>query len=249
MARRKMNLLSRFARLALTLALVLHCSSSNAMLPGMIPIAITKSPAQLSFIAATVDAADLTTYTFSGQSFGAAAADRYIIVGYTASFSSGGPFSVSSATIGGVSAAVYSEVQNAAVVVGFLIAAVPTGTSGTIAITFSSGMLRSGIGVWRVTSFVSAVPTATASDIVASANALDASLTIPTDGFGLGVVYTGLGTAGTYTWTNLTEQYDQSIESTRQQSGAHSTTAGTSTRTATFSQTMTTPALSLAAWR
>jgi hypothetical protein len=78
--------------------------------------------------------AGTTTPSATGVSFGAASSDRYIFVGFTARIASGTVGNVSNPSIGGVSGqAFYVAAGNTTS--GWLWAFVPSGTSGTIAIT------------------------------------------------------------------------------------------------------------------
>lgn len=100
--------------------------------------------------AAAVDASDLTTYTFSSQSFGDAASDRVILVTAAWRLSSGDPV-ISSATIGGVSATIVRQDHVARGGTAVLAAEVPTGTTGDVVINFDIANSRCGIKVYRAT--------------------------------------------------------------------------------------------------
>lgn len=163
----------------------------------------------VSFLQAAEDAADQTTYTFAGQDFGAEASDRYIIVGIGSRDTGSGAKTVDSVTIGGVTATIVRQAQNATTnsTVGALaIAAVPTGLSGSVVVTFSEQMLRCGIGVWRI---VGHDPTAHDSD---SSTATDptVNLDIPANGSAVGFATTG--NTGATTWTGLTESFDGNVD-------------------------------------
>jgi len=107
------------------------------------------------FLQATTDTANATTYTITGVNFGTADANRRIVIGIAARATS--TFTVSSATIGGVSATILAQVTQVPVAGAFNIHAyitadVPTGSSGTVAITLSTGALRLQIATYRVIS-------------------------------------------------------------------------------------------------
>lgn len=98
------------------------------------------------------DASDLTTYTFSTQDLGAEAADRYILVGIGWRQAASADRSVSSATIGGVSASIIRGSDHVGAGGTAIIGAeVPTGTTGDVVITFNAGNSRCLIGVARCT--------------------------------------------------------------------------------------------------
>lgn len=183
--------------------------------------------------------------------FGAEAGDRYIFVAYKIG-NSGTTIIAPSSTIGGVTASKFGEITSgSATTVGFLFALVPTGTTNqTIFLTYSGATASRQIGWWRVTGLSSTTATSSTTDTVATSNALDGTITIDTDGFGLGVAGHDTAADRTWTWTNMNQPPDYDITGTnRDSSGTSYTTAGTALRTATANGTIANPALSLAAWR
>ena len=160
-----------------------------------------------------VDGADGTTYSFTGKSFGTASADRYIIVGVgaTSDFTN----SISSLTIGGVTATqrVYrsGSLSGAYANAAIFIAAVPTGTTGTVAVTWASTNYRCSIGVWATTGLTGA-GAATDTD---SGAADPTTVAMNCDAGGVMVGYGhsyDAGADGSHTWTNLTENFDELVE-------------------------------------
>jgi len=108
------------------------------------------------FLQATTDTANETTYTITGVNFGTAAANRRIIIGI-ASRTTNATLTVSSATIGGVSATILAQNDqtfsgSARNLHAYIAADVPTGSSGTVAITLSASALRLQIATYRVIS-------------------------------------------------------------------------------------------------
>lgn len=165
---------------------------------------------EFGFLQGVGDATDLTTYTFSSQNLGTADASRYIIVGVLSRRAAGTP-SISSLTIGGVSAAAVVAQTNTASgsdIAALYIAAVPTGTTGDIVVTFDAAMLRCAVVAYRAVGIASA----TASD-TDSSTATDptCNLDVPAGGFAIGVACTG-NAGASFTWTGLTENYDAVIE-------------------------------------
>lgn len=164
----------------------------------------------LSFLQATNLTTDLTTYTFSSENLGAAAGDRHIIVAIESRASSAGR-TLSSVTIGGESATIAVQGTNSggatSCVAALAIAAVPTGTSGDVVVTFSGGMLRCAIQVYRVTSLTSATATDT-DKYEADAGDPSVNLDVPAGGFAIGC---GTGSSAGSTWTGLTENHDAQI--------------------------------------
>jgi len=162
--------------------------------------------ATVQFTDNTASTSDLTTYTFTDRAIGTAAATRVVIVG-VGFFASGA--SVASMTIGGISAAM----QQAQVFTNggdeIWTAVVPTGTTATIVITFSSGANRCAIGVWSAygTSGATKYDGANATGTVSSTTAVD----IPAGGVAVGFGYSNSNT--TSTWSGLTEDFDTTAES------------------------------------
>jgi hypothetical protein len=111
---------------------------------------VSDNISSFTFLQATTSTANATTYTFNNVNFGTADSNRRIVVGVASR--SGGGISISSATIGGVSATILA--QNTAVgdVVGYITASVPTGTDGTVEIVLNAGAVRLAIATYRVIS-------------------------------------------------------------------------------------------------
>ena len=107
----------------------------------------------VTYLGNAKDAADLTTYSFTSKSLGAAAADRYILVAI-ADFNNNG---FGSGSVGGVSATHLLSSNVASIgLVHFMIAAVPTGTTGTIGYAPASGTSSNcAIDWWRLTNLKS----------------------------------------------------------------------------------------------
>lgn len=115
--------------------------------------------ASISFLQQTIDSTDLTTYTFAAQSLGSANAGRYIVVGIYGRAVDGGARTISSVTIGGESATQNAFKVGAGSGGSFsavYCAFVPTGTTGDVVVTWSSGMTACEIVVWRGLNFASA---------------------------------------------------------------------------------------------
>jgi len=160
------------------------------------------------FLQATNDTSDLTTYTFSSQNLGDVAADRLIIVGIS-SRKAGGSTTISSVTIGGVTATV---IQNTNTVtntdVGAIAyAVVPSGTTGDIVIVFGAGMVRCAIQVYRAINLESTTPYDSDTSLAADPTV---NLDVPAGGFAIG---TGITAANSNAaWTGLTEDHDNTLE-------------------------------------
>ena len=171
-----------------------------------------QTAATISLTANATSGADATTYTFSGQSLGTAVSDRKILVGIAGGTSNR---TVSSCTVGGVSATLVKRQQGAAQVTAELwIANVPTGTTGDVVVTWSGANDRMGIGVYRLLS--------SAASSTMGSNALTPTGTIdcPANGVIVGCVCQQGSAPLTFTWTGITEKYDETCEGNTTQSGA-----------------------------
>lgn len=150
--------------------------------------------------------------TFSTQSLGAAASDRYIIVGVAGE---AGTDTVSSLTVAGVSATNVVVQQSGFSTAEIWIASVPTGTTGDIVVNWSGTQDATGIGVWAMYG-----GSATAHDTgsaTGSGSVFSTSLTIPSDG--VAVACQSKNNTSTATWAGVTEDYDEDRVAGRPHSG------------------------------
>jgi len=165
-----------------------------------------RKPASVSNTANDNSSSSLTTYTFPAQSLGAADPGRRIVVAASGQ-RLGSPSGVSSLTIGGVSASpvVARQTGNGNDhTVEFWAAAVPTGTSGNVVVTFNAGHLRCHVSVFRL---LDAAATAHDTDSATNSSAaVSASIDIPAGGVALAAAFDNGNTS--YAWTNLTERWD-----------------------------------------
>jgi hypothetical protein len=135
-----------------------------------------------SFVQSQTSDANATTYTITGVDFGAADSNRRVVIGF-ASRSGNAGHSVSSATIGGITATVLAQhtanVGGGYSLVALIAADVPTGASGTVAVTLSSGAVRAAFGVYRMLSTSAPVLAAsTSADTAVTGNASSLSATV-----------------------------------------------------------------------
>lgn len=161
-----------------------------------------------SFTASAKDSTGQTTYTFSSVSVGTAADNRQVVVGVHSILGSPG-ITINSVTIGGISASrvVKQESGSGGRVAEFWKASVPAGTTGNIVVTASAAMLACSIGVWAVYG----ASTATFDTDGSNVNPASVTLSVPTGGIALGF---GVSNASsTATWTNLTEDLDDTVQS------------------------------------
>ncbi|KKL65245.1 hypothetical protein LCGC14_2156910 [marine sediment metagenome] len=179
-----------------------------------------------TFIDNTKIDANQTVYTFSNHAIGTASADRYVVVGVGGR--GGADKSVSSVTVGGTSLTELVELKAFVNTSALWWGNITTGTTADIVVTWdSSGRTGTGIGVYTLTG-VDGTVSDTASD--SDANGTDAAsinLTVPAGG---AVIATnkagGLISASTWTWTGVTEDFEQTIEIDNTQTAANDEFAG-----------------------
>jgi hypothetical protein len=189
----------------------------------------------LSYLTKAASATDLTTYTFSTLSLGAVAGDRYIIVGVAGAV--GAARTISSVTVGGVGATAVAYNQTPTYAKSAIyIAAVPTGTTGDVVVVWSAGMADCGVTLYRATGI-----NPTAVDTLSTGANVATSTTGSIDSVAGGVIvgnvaftdasasyqssaskaYAAAATqtvggsfsGATYTWTELTQDDSQTVES------------------------------------
>lgn len=110
--------------------------------------------AQLSFVDSKSTDANQSTYTWTGVSFGAEAANRVLVALVVTQ-----NVTITSATIGGVSATIVGSPA-----CWIVYATVPTGTSGTIVFNLNTGDTRNAFRLYRVVPGKSATPINTIAD-------------------------------------------------------------------------------------
>ena len=181
--------------------------------------------------------------TFSGKSLGVAAPDRVVVVGVSGWATN---FAVSSLTIGGVSASLVVALANGFDIVEMWAAAVPTGATGDIVVTFAGAQDACGIIVWAMYGANGAAAFATASDTDSD----PASVAISVPGGGAVIGYCGLrsNTDRTFTWAGITEDADGVVETTTAtHTGAHGSNGGTISCTPSGAGVRN-PLMALASW-
>ena len=170
-------------------------------------------PATVTYTDSSASDTDLTTYTFSSLSIGEASTSRHVIVAVLASNAAA---TVSTLTVGGVSASLAKRATATNGIAEIWIVAVPTGATGNVVVTFNAGSNRASVGVWAAYNLLSA--TATDSD-ESNADPGVISIDVQAGGILVAGVYSASGTVS-YTWTNITERFDIVVETTRRASGA-----------------------------
>lgn len=177
----------------------------------------------LTYQTAAMDTTDSTkTYTFSGVAIGTAAVDRRVhVTAHT--FNIGTP-TISSITIGGILATINAS-RSVAGNTGSAIATalVPTGTTADIVVTWTSSSDSTGchVGVWSSVGLATSGAYDSDSSV---ANPQTATLSTLDGGFC--IASTAQVVAGTVTWTNATERFDQTDADNHASSGASAATTG-----------------------
>jgi len=175
--------------------------------------------------------------TYSSQSIGSATSDRIIVVTVLSEKSTAAPVSATINSGGGPVSMNSTATGNFGITYSKIFyLAVSTGTTATIAVTFtggsSVGSSQNKIVVYKVTG-ADATPATSGTDGSTDMDATDplttGSISIPTDGGFIGAVCSATQTT-THTWTNATEDLDASGGNFRY-STATRTTPGTVTIT------------------
>lgn len=208
------------------------------------------APPALEFRTSVSDVTSQATYTLTDVDIGAADPTRRVIAGVTAGILSAR--TISSATIGGVTAAIHAELNdaNADDYAGFISALVPTGTTATFAITMSSTCLNMVIGSYRLINETVSTPHATATTNAGTAGAYSVSINVPANG-ALVAAAKAIGSGGTWSWSGATERYDTILETLDVHSGASESGLSLETGravTATFSGGGTNAAMAVLTW-
>jgi hypothetical protein len=166
-------------------------------------------PVGLSFVTSTSSTTDLSTYTFAGQSLGAEASDRKIVVAVGAARAAA--FALNTVTVGGVTAYKLVEREDndgaSEATASLWIADIPTGTTGDVVVTFSAAAARCGVAIFRLTGSGPVSFTTLADGTDADPTG---TIDVPANGGAIAVSYTNAAT--TTTWTGLTERNDTTME-------------------------------------
>jgi len=199
----------------------------------------------ITFIGSTDQITNGITQTYTSHSIGTASSDRLVVVGIASQCSSNA--TISGLTIGGVSATLVANAADLRLPVAMFSLLVTSGTTADIVATYSSSQNTSTIGVWTITGLSSTTAHDTGSSLALPPTD---TLDIPAGGVAIGVAGQNDST-GTFSWTGLTEDYDQQPESLIS-SGASDLFASQQTGltiTATPTSADTDIGLCIASWR
>ena len=198
-------------------------------------------PITASFTASAVSTTNATTYSFSSQAIGVPDATsggtRRVVVGTGMLQDRAGTPTVTSITIGGISAAQIVAAYNTSGPIAMWSALVPSGTTATIVVTYggtaSPVATGSGIGVWAV--YNSNGVLASGSDTNSNSDAVSVTLNSAANGAIIGYGFDFA--SSTFTWGELTENFDQTIEASRVHTGASKNYTSAASRTVTCDPT------------
>jgi len=184
----------------------------------------------LAWLTSATDSSSTNPVTYAGLSFGAADTDRIIAV-YIASRQTT-VNTITGVTIGGVSATAVTG--TAAQVNGtngaccqIWQAAVPTGTSGNVVVTYGAAPTRSVVSLYRI---ITVTPTATSgnSDSQTTLTSVGTAVTVPSGGGAIAGAAEQANT-NTFTWSNATQDVQGAIAGSQQYTTATVTGTGSIT--------------------
>lgn len=148
------------------------------------------------------------TPSFSLTFPGPEQADRYLAAGIVVF---GNISSISGVTIGGVTATVRAVVNSSATqgISAIYTALVPTGASGTVAVTFNTSAARSLAACWAMTGLNGIGTTDTATNSGSGQpNPLTATIDVEAGGIVLAIAGENTGGSRTSTWAGVSENFD-----------------------------------------
>lgn len=163
----------------------------------------------LDFVAHAEDTVGGSPITFTGISFGTADTNRIIAVPVCWRANADGD-TITGMTIGGVSATqasgAYVSATGGAWISDIWYAAVPTGTSGNVVVTFSATTSRTGIATYRIITGTS-TPTSV-QNTSGNGTVISKAITINSGGKGLAFFSDRIGSGTNIVWTNATSDYN-----------------------------------------
>lgn len=175
-----------------------------------------------------------TTISFSSVYFGAEDSNRRIYITASALPNAASLTTLTSATIGGNAATIVAEDPSSSTIAainGLIAIDLPTGTSGTVTLTFTANVAASSgvLFVYRVVNQVSSIASALVQEIVAlsgSVTSVSSSVNTAAGGFMIGWLGTSASTAG-ITYTNM--PINSGTGTTNRFSGLQTNTSGSAT--------------------
>ena len=198
---------------------------------------VTTTPSA-TFEAQYVSTANSTAYTFSSSDLGTAASNRSIVVGVGGGQATSGNRTCNSVVINGVTATKATEqLSFSGDNTSIFFAAVPSDATGDIVVTFSSGMVRAGIGVWSVTDLGNLLDTGGSKDVDGANLGLGIQMNGSKDSIAFYHVYDeGAASAFAFKGNGVTERYETlsgAFEGDGGQTGADATFSAGGRKTVT----------------
>lgn len=191
---------------------------------GTIFIGGTSEPATKAFADSDQSTTNDTSYSFATQSIGTAAADRHVLV-IASWITSAATVSCTALTVGGVTADAVIAVEAATRGITMRIAAVPTGTTATVAVTLDGTALNCGIGLWAVYGLESTTAVDTDSATISSTTLSFNSMATAAEGVAFWGMVENTGLQDT-TWTTASERWSNPFGDDGVHSGADASTTG-----------------------
>lgn len=182
----------------------------------LISALLTRAGITIDFLQTAQSTAGGTSVTFAAQNLGAAASDRKILITVSAEADAAGTPTVSALSVQGIAATLVATGAGADGRASVYIVNVPSGSTGDIALTFSTAYGRLVVGVYRITGLLSSTAFHTASAI--NNDPLTAAINVKSGGFAVAVMAGGGG--GSVAWTGLTEDFDIALGALSEHSGA-----------------------------
>lgn len=219
------------------------------MIPGIIPGMAGQTGPTATYLGAAINSGAASTYNFASQPLGTVSPTRLIVVAYSGSL--GAAFSVSSTTIAGIAGTyvIGSSVTSGSANVGVYLyqAIVPTGTTGTISITWSRALARSAIGIWSIDGILSTTAISTDSGSVTGVGgAIPLSMNAQIDDVIIGALAAYNNDVSA--WVGVTENFDQAFGASHHSGGIATATVAATPRTITATVGGTSAAVA-ALWR
>lgn len=181
----------------------------KAMLPGMIPVIAGGVPYSMTFVSAARDSVDRVSYSYAGLSLGTAHPLRYMLI-VTICSGSAGSNVCTALTLDSVSfTKIHEKGGSNTSSYSYWIGAWPSGTTGTVAMTFGSLQAFSSVGVFRMINPPRLIPFAVAATTVTNSKTVD----VPAGGYIVGTGYSATNT--NQVWSGITEVDDANVGSGR----------------------------------
>jgi hypothetical protein len=189
------------------------------------------------------------TYTFNNISIGTASSDRLVVIGASINAEASQTYYISGITINGTSAttaATSASGKNCWIVYLPISTGITANVVVSLAGTGTPG--RCAIGVYTITGQTSNTPVTVQNNLTGTPTA-SSSLTYYPGSVAIAAIFSYTNTPYTFTLSNLTENYDATIEDSRHAFGSTTFSANTLSSSATISLATGVTYMSIAAWR